>query len=78
MESPTSCVSTTSSSGEIFAHNMWNPIDEIDLAKLALSRHFALDLLCCKEGDHDICMTVHWAPLPVECVVCGTAPLPPL
>ena len=70
MESPTSCVSTTSSSVESFAHNLWNPllellfhaqiggifepfVDEIDLAKLALSCHFALDLLCYKEGVHD-------------------------
>ena len=66
MESPTS---TTSSSGESFAHN-WNPllellfheqisgafepfVDEIDLAKIALSCHFALYLLCHKEGVHD-------------------------
>ena len=70
MESPTSCDSTTSSSNESFAHNMWNPlmellfhvqissafepfVDEIDLAKVALSCHFALDLLCYKEGVHD-------------------------
>ena len=63
MESPTSCVSTTSSSGESFALDMWIPVmellfheqisgafepfvDEIDLAKIALSCHFALDLLC--------------------------------
>ena len=62
MEGPTSCVSTASSSGESFAHNLWNPplellfheqvsgafepfVDEIDLAKIALSCHFALDLL---------------------------------
>ena len=70
LESPTSCVSTTSSSGESFAHNMWNPlmellfheqisgafepfVDEIDLAKIALSCHFAVDVLCHKEGIHD-------------------------
>ena len=28
-------------------------VDELDLAKLALSCHFALDLLCYKEFDHD-------------------------
>ena len=28
-------------------------VDEIDLAKIALSCHFALRLLCYKEGDHD-------------------------
>ena len=28
-------------------------VDEIDLAKIALSFHFALDLLCHKEGVHD-------------------------
>ena len=70
MESPTSCVSITSSSGESFAHNMWNPlmevwfheqisgvfepfVDEIDVAKIALSCHFAPDSLCHEEGDHD-------------------------
>ena len=70
MESTTSCVSTTSSSDESFAHNMCNPllelffheqssgafepfVDESDLAKIALSCHFALDLLCFKEGVHD-------------------------
>ena len=70
MESPTSSVSTASSSGESFAHNMWNPLLELlfhgqisgalepfivetDLAKVALSRHFALDVLCYKEGAHD-------------------------
>ena len=29
MESPTSNVSTASSSGENFAHNMWNPLLEL-------------------------------------------------
>ena len=29
MESPTSCVSTASSSGESFAHNIWNPLLEL-------------------------------------------------
>ena len=28
-------------------------VDEIDLARIALSCHFALDLLCYKEGAHD-------------------------
>ena len=28
-------------------------VDEIDLAKIALSCHIALDLLCYKEGAHD-------------------------
>ena len=70
MESPTSSVSSTSGSGESFAHNMWNPllellfhgqisgafkpfIVEIDPAKIAFSCHFALDVLCYKEGAHD-------------------------
>ena len=70
MENPTSSVSTTSGSGESFAHNMSSPllellfhgqisgafepfIVEIDLAKIALSCHFALDVLCYKEGAHD-------------------------
>ena len=69
MESPTSSVSTASSFGEYFAHNMWNPllevlfleetsgvivlfVEEIELAKIALSCHFAFDLLCYKEGGH--------------------------
>ena len=30
-------------------------VEEIDLAKTALSCHFALDLLCYKEGGHDDC-----------------------
>ena len=70
MESPTSCASTASSSGESFARNLWNPILELwfhehisgvfvpfavetDLAAVALSCHFALDVLCYKEGGHD-------------------------
>ena len=28
-------------------------VEEIDLAQIALSCHFALDLLCYKEGVHD-------------------------
>ena len=28
-------------------------VDEIDLARIALSYHFALDVLCYKEGAHD-------------------------
>ena len=28
-------------------------VDEIELAEIALSCHFALDLLCCKDGAHD-------------------------
>ena len=63
MESPTSSVSTASSFGEYFAHNMWNPllellfleetngvivlhVEEIELPQIALSCHFAIDLLC--------------------------------
>ena len=66
MESPNSCVSTASSSGEGFTHNTWNSLldllfhvqftdffipfcEDIDLANIALSCHFALDLLCFKE-----------------------------
>ena len=69
MESAISCGSTASSSGESFAHNMWNLllellfhqqisgafepfVDETDLAKIALSCHFALDVPCYK-GVHD-------------------------
>ena len=66
MGSPTSFVSTASSSGESFAYNTWNPllellfscilvlsVDEFDLAYIALSCQFALDLLCYKEGVHN-------------------------
>ena len=80
-ESPSSCVSTTSSSGESVVYDVWNPlmelifhvqincifepfVDEIDLAKIALSCHFALVLLCYKGIDR-FYMTPHWAPLPV-------------
>ena len=28
-------------------------VDEIDLAKIALSCHFALNVLCYKDGAHD-------------------------
>ena len=28
-------------------------VEEIDLAQIAFSCHFALDLLCYKEGGHD-------------------------
>ena len=28
-------------------------VEEIDLAQIALSCQFALDLLCCNEGGHD-------------------------
>ena len=63
-------MSTASSFGDYFTHNMWNPllellileqtsgvivlyIEEIEFAQIALSCHFALDLLCYKEGAHD-------------------------
>ena len=63
MASSDSCVSTASSSDDIFALSMWNPIvellfhfqiggifvlfmDKIDMARLALSCHFAVDVLC--------------------------------
>ena len=43
---------------ELFAHEQiggaFEPfVEEIDLAKIALSCHFALDLLYFKEGVHD-------------------------
>ena len=47
-------------------------VEEIELAKIALSCHFALVLLCYKDGDHDSAWTLHWAPLPVECIYYGT------
>ena len=62
MESFSSSVSTLPSFEDDFTHNMWNPlisgvfepiVDKIDLAKIALSCHFALDLLCCKESAYD-------------------------
>ena len=30
-------------------------VEEIDLAQIALSCHFALDVLCYEEGGHDDC-----------------------
>ena len=42
---------------------------------IALSCHFALDVLCYK-GVHKICMILHRAPLPVEYIYFGMAPLP--
>ena len=57
IESPTSCVSTASSSDERFHAQNGGIfeifVDEIDLARLALSCHFALDVLCDKESVHD-------------------------
>ena len=50
---------------------------EIDLAKIALSCHFALDLLCYKGGCVRFCTMIHWAPLPMEFLVFFVAPLPP-
>ena len=46
-------------------------VDEIDLAKVALSCHFALDLLCCK-----VCTILHdasFSTIAVECIHYGTA-----
>ena len=40
-------------------------LDEIDLAGIAFSCHFALDLLCDKTGSHDPALTMYLAPLPV-------------
>ena len=48
-------------------------VDENDLAKVALSCHFALDLLCYKEGTYDST----WG-LSMECICYGVAPLPPM
>ena len=69
MESLSSSVSTVPSVDDYFAHNMWNPLlelrfhgqvsgilcsfVEVDLAKIALSCLFALDVLCYKESGHD-------------------------
>ena len=70
------------------SHDMWNPfnekirsvferfVNEIDLAKIALSCHFALDVICYKDCVHD-CMTLHRAPF-LWSVCCSAAPLPPL
>ena len=60
-----SSASTASSINDHSEHILWNPLlllfleqvngivdsilAEIDLAKIAFSCHFALDLLCCKE-----------------------------
>ena len=39
---------------------------EIDLAKIAFSCHFALDLLCYKEELLAFCTMIHWTLLPME------------
>ena len=65
MDRLSSSASTVPSIDDYFEHNMWNPLlellfleqangncrllVEIDVAKIALSCHFALDLLCYKE-----------------------------
>ena len=94
MESPTSCVSPTSSSGESFAHNMWillmellfheqiggafEPfVDEIDLAKIALSCHFGPGCTRLQGRYSRFCMTLHRAPLAVESIDFSVALLPP-
>ena len=41
-------------------------VDEIDFSKIALSCHFALDLLCHKCSR--ICMMLHRTQLPMECI----------
>ena len=38
---------------------------EIELARIALSCHLALDLLCDKAGTHDSAQRLTWAPLPL-------------
>ena len=49
-----------------------------DLAKIAFSCHFALDLLCYKQGGVARLYTmIHWAPLSMEFLI-GLAPLSPL
>ena len=48
-------------------------VDEIDLARIGLSCHFALGLLCDTEGTHH-----YRSPLPAIRVHCGTELLPPL
>ena len=66
MESLSSSATTVPSVDDYFEHNMWNPLlellleqvngvfasylVEIDVGKIALSFHFALDLLSYKEG----------------------------
>ena len=49
---------------------------EIDLAQIALFRHFALDLLCYKEGAYDSAWHYIGHRWPWS-IYCGTAPLPP-
>ena len=51
---------------------------EIDLAQIALSCHFALDLLCFKEGAFSFGMTFHRAPFPWSFLFFYVAPSPPL
>ena len=51
-------------------------VEEVELAKIALSCHFALDLPCYKEGAYDSALRYigHHCPWSIYC---GSAPLPP-
>ena len=82
MDRLSSSASTASSIDDYSERNMWNPLSElffeqvsgifasnlvdIDLARMALSCHFALDLLCYKEEVFRLCTVIHWASLPLE------------
>ena len=51
-------------------------VDEIDLATIELSCHFALELTLLQGRCSRFRMSLHRAPLPVVSVSCDTAPLP--
>ena len=67
MDRLSSSASTASSIDDYSGHNMWNLLlnllflehvnyivdSYLDMAMIALSCHFALDLLCYKEGAYD-------------------------
>ena len=39
-------------------------VDEVDMARIALSCHFALDLICDKAGSYDPSQKFYLAPCP--------------
>ena len=78
MESPSSCISTTSSSGDSFVHNVWSPVVEllfhgqisgvfvliVDAIDLALVILLLLQGRCSR-----FCMTLHRGPPPMVCLL---------
>ena len=63
---------TTSSSDVSFEHSMWNPLMELFFTCrfVALSCHFCSWCTLLQGRCSRFCMTLHRAPLPVECLLC--------